>query len=443
VREVQVLENDSIERAVQRGYDLQSEREWKRMDRHRTEFAVTLRAMKEHLPPPPARILDCGGGPGRYAIKLAEWGYEVVLFDLSPGNLQLAREKAKEAGVMLAGYEQGTATDLAHFSDESFDAVLLMGPLYHILDEAARKQALAEAYRVVRVGGLFFAAFITRYAVPRYAAANEPRWIVENPESLEEILRTGNLPPQGLSETEFVAHFAHPKEVEPLCRGAGFEVVTVLGVEGLVSLHEEGVNELSGFAWEAWLDLNYRVAPDPTIHGCTEHLLLIGNKPRWRAVLRLIAQGLAEAGVTYTVVGGTSPALHGIPIPVKDLDIETTAEDAYRFRDLYTEQVVTWKGLSEGATYRSHFGQFDFDGVSVEVMGDLHRREGDAWVPSSATTETIVDLDGVPVRVSWLEEETLAYLRRGRLERAALCLPHCDADRLGRLLRGEQSTGVL
>ena len=60
-----------------------------------------------------------------------------------------------------------------------------------------------------------------------------------------------------------------------------------------------------------------------------------------------------------------------------------------------------------------------------------------------SATETTVDLDGVPVHVSWLEEETLAYARRGRLGRAAECLPHCDHDRLLALLRGEQAAGVL
>jgi ubiquinone/menaquinone biosynthesis C-methylase UbiE len=436
-------EEEQARRHIERMYDLQPQREWQRMERHRTEFAMTLRAMKEYLPPPPARILDCGGGPGRYAIELARWGYEVLLFDLSSGCLQMAGEKAAEAGVSLAGYEQGTATDLARFPTESFDAVLLMGPLYHILDEAARRQAVGECYRVLKVGGPFFAAFITRYAVPRYAAANEPRWIVDYSASLEEILRTGNLPPRGISETEFVAHFAHPTEAEPLCRGAGFEVEALLGVEGLVSLHEEGVNQLSAAEWEAWLDLNYRVASDPTIHGCTEHLLLVGRKPYWRAVLRRIAQRLGQEGIPYTVVGGTSPALHGVPVRVKDLDIEMTAADTYRFRDLFAGQIVVWKGLSKGETYRSHFGQFDFDGVRVEVMGDLHRCEGDTWVPSSAATATTVDLDGVPVRVSWLEEEALAYLRRGRLERAALCLPYCDAGRMQALLRGDVTTCVL
>ena len=76
-------------------------------------------------------------------------------------------------------------------------------------------------------------------------------------------------------------------------------------------------------------------------------------------------------------------------------------------------------------------------------MGDLHRREGGGWVRTMAATETTVDLDGVPVRVPWLEEEALAYVRRGRLGRAGECLPHCDHGRLLALLRGEQAAGVL
>jgi hypothetical protein len=76
-----------------------------------------------------------------------------------------------------------------------------------------------------------------------------------------------------------VAYFAHPIEVAPCCREAGLEVETVLGVEGLVSMIEEGVNALQGEAWEAWVDLNYRVASDPSIHGCVEHLLVVAARP--------------------------------------------------------------------------------------------------------------------------------------------------------------------
>jgi S-adenosylmethionine-dependent methyltransferase len=436
---------NAAKKRIELYYDGQLEREWQRMERHRTEFAVTLRALSRHLPPPPARVLDCGSGPGRYAVELARRGYQVTLFDLSSGCLQLAREKAGEAGVTLAGFEHGTATDLSRFCDDAFDAVLLMGPLYHLLEETDRQQAVAEAQRVLKPGGPLFAAFISRYAVPRYAAAHEPTWLLENPELLESVLTSGVLPPHGPQGEEggFVAHLAHPTEVVPLIQGAGLDVVTVLGVEGVVSMIEAGVNALSGEAWETWLDLNCRLAADPSIHGCVEHLLAIAVKPRWRTVLRRIAQKLNETGVTYKAVGGTAVALHGVLVPVNDLDLETDVEGARRFQVLFADHTLEPVALREGKTYRSHFGRFDFDGVTVEVMGDLHRWEAGEWVPTRATTETTVDLDGVAVRVPWLEEETLAYIRRRRLERAAQCLFCCDPDRLLALLRGVQSTAVL
>lgn len=428
---------------IERLYDGEPGREWQRMDRHRTEFAVTLRALAEHLPPPPARVLDCGGGPGRYAIELTRQGYEVTLFDLSSECLRMAEEKAAEVGVKLAGFEHGTATDLSRFPDDAFDAVLLMGPLYHLLEEAERRQALAEATRVLKPGGPLLAAFISRHAALRWAAAHEPTWPLEHRALTETILTTGVLPPTKEERPAFVAYFAHPTEVVPLCRAAGLEVVTVLGVEGLISMIEDGVNALSGKAWETWVDLNCRVAPDPSIHGLVEHLLAVAVKPRWRAALRKIARRLDEAGVAYKVVGGACPALHGVPLSVNDVDIETDAEGARRFQTLFADRVLEPVALSEGEIYRSHFGRFGFDGVTVEVMGDLHRREGDRWLPSAATTETTIDLDGMAVRVSWLEEETLAYIRRQRLDRAAQCLPHCDPERLLALLRGEQATSVL
>lgn len=435
--------DDTVRKHVECRYDRQPQREWEREERHRTEFAITRRALADHLPAAPARILDCGGGPGRYAIELARQGYQVTLFDLSSECLRLAQQKAHEGGVTLAAYEQGTATDLSRFSDEVFDVVLLLGPLYHLLEEEERARALSECRRVLKPGGVLFASFITRYAPIRYVAAHEPMWPLEEPDLLETLLSTGCLPPRGDPGSAFVAYCAHPAEVAPLCRKEGLEVIDVLGVEGMVSMIEEGVNALSGAAWEAWADLNHRLAQDPSIHGGTEHLLVVSCKPRWREVVRQIAGQLDEAGVRYTVVGGASVALHGVPVPVRDLDIETDADGAYRFQVLFADHVQEPVSLRESDTYRSQMGRFDLDGLTVEVMGDLQRREGERWVPTAARTETTVDLDGLPVRVSWLEEETVAYVRRGRLERAAECLPHCNRDRLLSLLQGEQALGVL
>jgi ubiquinone/menaquinone biosynthesis C-methylase UbiE len=246
------------------------------------EFAVTMRALKDYLPPAPAKILDVGGGPGRYAIALAQLGYHVTLFDLSWGCLALAKQKAQQAGVKIEGFEYGDARDLSRFAAGSFDAILLMGPLYHLLAEEDRRQALREARRVLRFGGLLFAAFITRNAVIRWAAKEEPDWIIRHPERLKALLSSGALR-KAPGEPGFTsAHFAHPNEIKPLMESEGFETLDLIACEGVVSMIEEKINELTDEAFAAWVELNYVLGKDPNVHGAAEHLLYVGRKPSGR-----------------------------------------------------------------------------------------------------------------------------------------------------------------
>ena len=124
------------------------------------EYAVTWRAIQEYIPYS-ADVLDIGGGPGRYSLELAKAGHKVTMIDLSAANVAFAQGKAAEDHVALECH-QADATDLSGFGDSSFDAVLLMGPLYHLLETDQRSQAVREAMRVLRAGGILFAAFINR-----------------------------------------------------------------------------------------------------------------------------------------------------------------------------------------------------------------------------------------------------------------------------------------
>ena len=138
---------------VEQYYDENALDEWQRLERHRTEFGVTMLALEEFLPPPPARIADIGGGPGRYAISLAKKGYTVTLVDLAQENLSLAQDKAREAGITLEAVVHANALDLSQLAVGVYDAVLLMGPLYHLLTEEERKQAIRQALRILQPGG--------------------------------------------------------------------------------------------------------------------------------------------------------------------------------------------------------------------------------------------------------------------------------------------------
>lgn len=261
---------------VENYYDSSPEREWDRLGKKNPiEFAITMQALRDYLPKPPACILDIGGGPGRYAIALTQQGYEVTLLDLSRGNLEFARARASEANVQLAGYIRGNALDLSQFMDESYDVTLLLGPLYHLLEVEERERALHESLRVMKLGGYLFVAFLMRSSVIRFLAKEFPALILNERE--QRIMATGIMKTE--SDEGFIdAYFAHHSEIMPFMQRWSVEMLDLISCESLVSMIDDKLNELTGKAWEAWVALNYAWAKDPAVHGMAEHLLYVGRK---------------------------------------------------------------------------------------------------------------------------------------------------------------------
>jgi SAM-dependent methyltransferase len=129
----------------------------------RLEWIRTWELLERFLPPPPARILDVGGGTGIYALPLAARGYRVHLIDAAANHVERARALSSASPHPLAGAEVGDARRLP-VPDGGADAVLLFGPLYHLIERADRVAALREAHRALVHGGLLLAACISRFA---------------------------------------------------------------------------------------------------------------------------------------------------------------------------------------------------------------------------------------------------------------------------------------
>lgn len=133
------------------------------LDIFRLEALRTKEIIDKFLTKQALNILDVGGGAGFYSFWLTELGHNVSLVDLSPKNIELADEYAKQHQLSLQTCEIGDATYL-NFPDDQFDIVLLLGPLYHLTEENERIKALSEAKRVLKSGGILLAAVISRYA---------------------------------------------------------------------------------------------------------------------------------------------------------------------------------------------------------------------------------------------------------------------------------------
>ena len=155
----------TIDNAVLAFYEEGREYNRLRTDIGLIEFERSKEILLENLPTPPAVIYDIGGAYGEYSWWLASLGYEVHLFDLSETNIKMSKKLAKEyPGCSLAASEVCDARKVPR-ADNSADAVLLMGPLYHITDYEERIRAIRESFRLLKKGGVLFSAALTPYSV--------------------------------------------------------------------------------------------------------------------------------------------------------------------------------------------------------------------------------------------------------------------------------------
>jgi S-adenosylmethionine-dependent methyltransferase len=261
------------------------EREWARLenpDDGAVEFAITCHTLATYLPPE-ARVLDIGGGPGRYAIWLAQRGHRVVLADLSPELLSLARAKVDRAGVgaMVEEIVEADACDLARWAEGSFDAALCLGPFYHLPDPEDRHRAASELARVLRPGGTAFVALMPRYGfLRRTLAIPDERHHLAQPGFVARLLGDGvfvNDIPGRFTD----GYGVRPEEVAPTFEEYGFTTLALLSTEGIVVDIQRAMSELAEAdpeTYRAAFDLLLATASDPSILGMASHLLYVGRK---------------------------------------------------------------------------------------------------------------------------------------------------------------------
>ncbi|WP_085505206.1 class I SAM-dependent methyltransferase [Thalassobacillus devorans] len=123
---------------VRKFYDETVNYEWERLERHKVEYELSKRFMNRYIKPND-KVLDLGGGPGKYSLYLAERGCDVTLADLSQNNIDYALNKAKELGLSLKGLCLD-ARDLSSLGNSRFDHILCMGPMYHLKSKDDRNK---------------------------------------------------------------------------------------------------------------------------------------------------------------------------------------------------------------------------------------------------------------------------------------------------------------
>ncbi|HEX6198585.1 MAG TPA: class I SAM-dependent methyltransferase [Jiangellaceae bacterium] len=225
-----------------------------------------------------SRIIDIGGGSGVHAAALAERGDEVMLVDPVPQHV----DAAASLGTFTA--RTGDARRLDD-SDQSYDAALLLGPLYHLLDEADRIRALREAVRVVRPGGWVFAAGISRLVTAAWVTVMEPaiRFATDGtttvrsplPDTWRHLLEDGR---GGLTDSGFPGgHFHLAEELADEASEVGLQQVEVHGLEGPAGHALDVSRSLDPTLLDAARVLADQFGTQPGLRDLSPHLLAIGR----------------------------------------------------------------------------------------------------------------------------------------------------------------------
>ena len=258
------------------------------------EFLMTMRILEENLPQVGAEtgtvdgtesagsvsILDLGGGAGAYSFPLAKKGYKVTLADLSETLLAKAKKQKEEDKVQnLISCDQVNATDLSCYKDNSFDVVLLFGPLYHLTEKSEREKCVSEIRRVLKTGGKVFASFIPHLS-GSIALVQRFCWSPDQVDinTLEECFASDkfkNLSDNGFQE----GYYPTSEEIETLFSANGFDELLVRSIRGFGYEKEDVIYKFKNKnVFSKLLELIDSTAEDKSIIEMCGHAMYVGVK---------------------------------------------------------------------------------------------------------------------------------------------------------------------
>ena len=232
------------------------------------EYLTTMHYIHQ-LVPDCAEIIELGAGTGRYSIALAKEGHRVTAVELADRNMALLRQNSRGMDNLQAF--QGDALDLSRFSDNRFDLTLVLGPMYHLYEEAAQKAALAEAIRVTKSGGVLMTAFLSVHAIlfNNYLRGNLLEGLEEN-----------------FTKDNHVRHFTEQlftgfqvDEFESLFQGLPVQRLTTVSADSILELAEGRADfSMSDEEFAAFAAYHLKNCDRRELLGSSSHLLYIGRK---------------------------------------------------------------------------------------------------------------------------------------------------------------------
>ncbi|OAL69405.1 hypothetical protein A7D00_6524 [Trichophyton violaceum] len=277
---------------VGKWYDQNAILEHNRLMTSCIEYSITMRVIKQCLlelatsSGKPIRILDLGGGTGRYAVELAKLGHIVTLSDISQSELDYAAKFASDSGVILENIVQADARHVRNneilFRKGHYDLVLCMGPMYHLLEECERLAVLESCTLMAKPEGFVITAFVTKYAHLRDIAQRDPRRLCDESDFYAQYLSTGKYT---RNPSNIVSHHINVGDIrglfDKLQRNglANIRLERLIGCEGFLGGGLGAtINLNDAETYEAWVDVLARYSMDPHVLGASDHIAAVARR---------------------------------------------------------------------------------------------------------------------------------------------------------------------
>lgn len=227
----------------------------------RVEFLTTVRYIEKYLTPG-GKILDVGAGAGEYSFYFARKGYHVSSLELADANVAAFRAKmTKDDTIDLV---QGNAMDLSRYERDSFDVVLLFGPLYHLHEEADKLRSIKEAKRVCKPDGKIFFAFISNDMV-----------ILTMQQCQDDYLLNGDYNKETFRLDDFPFVFHTVDHCRDLLKKGGVHICHEVASDGASELLQDLINDLDEASYQQYLRYHFYICEKQEFLGMSNHLLFV------------------------------------------------------------------------------------------------------------------------------------------------------------------------
>lgn len=227
----------------------------------RVEFYTNVKYIEESLTAT-SRILDVGAGAGEYSLYFAQQGYQVDAIELCESNIIAFKKKIKDSHNLEL--RQGNALDLSCYEDNSFDVVLVFGPLYHLHTMEEKQKCIAEAKRVCKNGGTIFYAFISNDMVIACEFSYNENYFNETDYNHKTFK---------LEDFPFV--FVTANEARKVLESGNVNIIKEVASDGLSEMLSDKINQLDDYGYQQYLNYHFYCCEKPELFGYSSHLLFI------------------------------------------------------------------------------------------------------------------------------------------------------------------------